>query len=45
MMWFAVTLCCCGTNLSFMNRAMGQSRVLATNSAAILSCTKSLVLR
>lgn len=37
MMWFAVTLCSAGTNLSFRNRAMGHSSVLATSKAAILS--------
>ena len=37
MMWFAVTLCSAGTNLSFRNRAMGQRSVLATSKAAILS--------
>ena len=38
MMWFAVTLCSAGTNLSFRNLAMGHSSVLATSKAAILSC-------
>ena len=43
MMWFAVTRCSSGTNLSFRKRAMGQSSVFATSKAAILSCAYNMI--